>query len=126
VWQSAEVTVALMRRMMVELELKCRAVRNRAPEAGVHVSAVADGDAEGKEAAAFAPTQEHLGGLLGEARRFASGETEQLMGLLRDFLENRIQVAGEHLRKLAPGSDCAGLMSATRVVATASGSPVRA
>jgi hypothetical protein len=92
----------------------------------VHLSAVADDDVEGEEAAAaFAPPRERLRWLLGEARPFASGETEQLTGLLRDFLENRVQVAGEHLRKLAPRSDYAGLVSATRVVATASGSPVR-
>jgi hypothetical protein len=63
-WQSAEVAVAMMRRMMVELELNGRAARNRAPEAGVRLSAVADDDAEGKDAAAaFAPTPELLGRL---------------------------------------------------------------
>jgi hypothetical protein len=110
-----------------EMILKRRAARNRALEAGVRLTAVADDDAEGKDAAAaFAPTPELLGPLLGEALRFARGETEQLTGLLRDFLENRVEVAGDHLRKLAPRSDYAGLMSAARVVATVSGSPVRA
>jgi hypothetical protein len=73
----------------------------------------------------FRPTRELLGPLLGEARRFASGETEQT-GLLRARLENRAQVAGDHLRKLAPRSDYAGLMSHTRVIATAPGSPAMA
>jgi hypothetical protein len=110
-----------------ELELKRRAARNRVPEAGVHIGGVADDDARGEEGAAlFASTREDLGLLLREARRFASGETKQLTGLLFAFLADRVDFAGEHPRKLQPRSDNPGLMSQTRVVATALGSPVRA
>jgi hypothetical protein len=95
-------------------------------EAGLHIGAVVDDDPGGEEgAAAFASTREDLGQLPGEARRFASGETEQLKALLLAFREDRVDVAGEHLRKLQSRSVYAGLVSQARVVATALGSPVR-
>jgi hypothetical protein len=53
-----------------------------------------DDDDEGEEGAApFASTREDLSQLLGGTRRFASGETEQLTGLLLASLETRVDVA---------------------------------
>jgi hypothetical protein len=62
--------------------------------------------------------------LRGEALGFASGEREQLTLVLLALLEDGVEVAGEHLRNVAPRSEHAGLMFQTRVVATARGSPL--
>jgi hypothetical protein len=77
--------------MRAELEQKRRAAGNRLSETRLRIGPFADEDG-GEEAAQFASPREDLGQLLGEARRVASGETEQLTGLLLAFLEDRVDV----------------------------------
>ena len=75
-WESAEVAVSLLRRMMVDLELKHHATSKRVPEAGAPIPAVVgdEGDEEEGEAA-FASDDGLLCQVLDAARRFVSGTT---------------------------------------------------
>jgi hypothetical protein len=119
-WHSAEVAVPMMRRMMVALELKRRSAAGRVPEAGAHIARVVSDDIEDEEGGGpFASGYGALRELLSAARRFANGDDEELAGMLLAFVENRVEVAGQHLRKLQPPSAYSGITSPARIVATA-------
>jgi hypothetical protein len=125
-WESAEVAVSLMRQMMVELELKRQAAHKRVQEAGAPIPAdVGDAGEEEEAEAAFAPDEDQLCQGLDAAPPYARGDDEELAGVLLAFAENRVEVAGQHLQKLQPGTAFAGLMSERPVVATTQASPRR-
>jgi hypothetical protein len=102
-----------MREKMVDLELTRQAASKRVPEAGAPIPAVVGDEGEEEEReVAFASDDDQLSQVLDAARLYASGDDEELAGVLLAFLENRVEGSGaapasgnpQHIQS-SPGRD---------------------